>query len=76
MLSYNFLGVFVRRFTAAIYGQGTKNQILTDCVSLSIMHINEILTYHGVVVPVYATCGIYNLKAIIRKQSFGFIGRL
>ena len=24
------LGVFVCRFTAAIYGQGTKNQLLTD----------------------------------------------
>ena len=23
---------FVRRFTAAIYGHGTKNQLLTDCV--------------------------------------------
>ena len=26
------LGAFVRRFTAAIYGQGIKNQLLTDCV--------------------------------------------
>ena len=24
----------------------------------------------------YATYGIYNLEAIIRKQTFGFIGRL
>ena len=27
-----FLRVFVHRFTAAIYGQGTKNQLLTDCL--------------------------------------------
>ena len=26
--------------------------------------------------PVYATYGIYNLEAIIRKQAFTFIGRL
>ena len=43
------------------------------------MHIDEFLNYHGVVVPVsgmYATYGIYNFEAIIRKQTFGFIGRL
>ena len=43
------------------------------------MHIDEFLTYHGVVVPVicmFATYGIYSLEAIIRKQTFGFFGRL
>ena len=37
------------------------------------MHIDEFLTYHGVVVPVEC---IHNLEAIIRKQTFGFICRL
>ena len=42
------------------------------------MHIDEFLTYHGVVRAsgMYATYGIYNLEAIIRKQTFGFIGKL
>ena len=41
------------------------------------MRIDEFLTYPGVVVPCnFSTYGIYNLEAIIRKQTFGFIGRL
>ena len=46
------------------------------------MHIDEFLTYHGVVTTLpsssgmYATYGIYNLEAIIRKQAFGFVRRL
>ena len=43
----------------------------------TLKRINEFLTYHGVVVPVECMQhGIYNLEAIIRKQTFGFIGRL
>ena len=42
------------------------------------MHIDELLTYHGVssASEMYATYGICKFEAIIRKQTFGFIGRL
>ena len=34
------------------------------------------LPWHCSVSGMYATYGIYNLEAIIRNQTFGFIGRL
>ena len=34
------------------------------------------LPWRGCASGIYATYGIYNLEAIIRKETFGFIGRL
>ena len=51
-LSWGFFKSFCTSFYCSIYGQGTKNQLLRDCVYLSIMYIDKILTFQGVVVPV------------------------
>ena len=54
-----------------------KNQLLTDCVAFNNAYRRILdLPWRRSASGMYATYGIYNLEAIIRKQTFEFIGRL
>ena len=70
------LGVFVRRFTAAGYKKSTFNR-LRVAFNNAYRRILD-LPWRCSASGMHATYGIYtcSLEAIIRKQTFGFIGRL
>ena len=69
---------FVRRFTAAIFGQDTKKSTFNRLrVAFNNAYCQILdLPWRCSASGMYATYGLYNLEAIIRKQTFGFIGRL
>ena len=78
MLSYSFIGVFVRRFTTAIYGQSTNKLTFNK---LRVAFNNAYRRILGLpwrcnASGMYATYGIYNLEETLRKQTFRFIGKL
>ena len=78
VVKLEFLRVLVRRFTAAIYRQDTKKSTfnrLRVAFNNAYQRILD-LPWRCSAIGMYATYGIYNLEAIIRKQTFGFIGRL
>ena len=75
-VSWSFLGVFVRRFIAAIYEHGTKSTFNRLRVAFNNAYRRTLdwacsCSASGM----YAIYGIYSLEAIIKK-TFGFIGRL
>ena len=73
-----FRSFFVRRSTAAIYGQGTKSATfnrLRVAFNNAYRRILD-LPWRSGGSGMYASYGIFNLEAIIRKQTFGFIGKL
>ena len=68
----------IQKNIAAIYGQGTKKSTfnrLRVAFNNAYRQIFD-LPWRCSASGMYATYGIYNLEAIIRKQTFGFIGRL
>ena len=77
MLSSSFLRAFVRRFTVAIYDQGKKINFnrLRVVFNNAYRRILD-LPLRCCASGMYGTCGMYNLEAILRKQTIGFIGRL